>query len=203
MQIMEPTTKKGTTRRFSLGVARQRVIAFTFLCALSLATLAGMTTAQEPRKSGKAGGLLVTIREGGNVPLRQRLTELSKACGTPFFLDRQVDPEQSMEITAVDVPAEKVLSLVAEKFKLGECLVGKVLYIGPKSTTNRLPGVVAQRKGDVGKLQQARAPWNKSKPLKWDEAASPREIAAALAQEAGMAVAMDHCILKDHRRLAP
>ena len=125
------------------------------------------------------------MNAGGDVPLRQRLTELGKTYSTPFFLDRQVDPEQSLEISAVDVPAEKVLSLVAEKFELGECLLGKVLYIGPKSTTSRLPGVIAQRKGDVAKLQQARAVWNKSKPLKWDEAASPRDIATTLAQEAG------------------
>lgn len=180
---MDHTDNEGTTCQFSLGVARRGMIAFIFLSALAFAALACKATAQEPRKPGKAGGLLVTIREGGDVPLRQRLTELSKACGTTFFLDRQVDPEQSLEITAVDVPAEKVLSLVAEKFKLGECLVGKVLYIGPKSTASRLLGVVAQRKS--GLPAQARAAWNKSKELKWDEATTPRELAATLAQEGG------------------
>jgi hypothetical protein len=187
VQISNQAANDGTTSRFSPWVAPRSVIAFTFLSAVALTAIAGEATAQEPRKAGKAGRILVTL-EWGEVPLRERLTGFGKKYSVPILLDRRVDPDQKIDLSASDVPVEGVLALAAEKLKLGECVVGTVRYIGPKSTASRLPGILAQRKADVGKLQQARAAWNKSKPLKWDEAAAPRDIATALAQEAGAAI---------------
>lgn len=176
------TANDGTTRRFSPGVAQRRMIAFTFLSALTLATFAVEAAAQEPRKAGKEGRILVTL-EWGDVPLRQRLREFGKKYNVAVFLDRRVDPDQRIELFARDLPLEGVLAQAAENLKIGICTVGKAHYIGPKSTTSRLPGIVAQRKSMLP--QSSRAAWNKSKEMKWDEAATPREIAAALAQEAG------------------
>ena len=158
------------------------MIAFTFLSALTLATFAVEAAAQEPRKAGKEGRILVTL-EWGDVPLRQRLREFGKKYNVAVFLDRRVDPDQRIELFARDLPLEGVLAQAAENLKIGICTVGKAHYIGPKSTTSRLPGIVAQRKSMLP--QSSRAAWNKSKEMKWDEAATPREIAAALAQEAG------------------
>lgn len=183
MRNMEHTTNEGTTCRFSLGVARWGMIAFTFLSTVTFAALACETTAQEPRKAGKEGRILVTL-EWGDVPLRERLMEFGKKYSVAVFLDRRVDPDQRIELSVSDQPVEGVLAQAAEKLRLGSCTIGKTYYIGPKSTVSRLPGVVAQRKS--GLPLQSRAAWNKSKELKWDEAATPRVLVAALAQEGGM-----------------
>jgi hypothetical protein len=180
VQITDQIANDGTTSR-----GNPRVIAFTFFSAWLCLFFLNTAVAQEPRKAGKAGGLRVTQLVWGDAPLRERLTEFGKKYSVRVFLDRRIDPDQKIDLSVQDVPVEEVPAVVAEKFKLGACVVGSVHYIGPKGTTSRLPGVIAQRKGDVTRLQQARAAWNKSKPLKWDEAASPRDIAAALAQEAG------------------
>lgn len=182
MRNQKHTTNEGTTCRFSLGIAPWGMIAFTFLSTFTLAALACEATAQEPRKAGKEGRILVTL-EWGDVPLRERLMEFGKKYSVAVFLDRRVDPDQRIELSVSDQPVEGVLAQAAEKLKLGTCTIGKTHYIGPKSTVSRLPGVVAQRKS--GLPVQSRAAWNKSKELKWDEAATPRAIAAALAQEGG------------------
>lgn len=181
MEMTRQMANDWTTCRWRLRV----VTAFTFFSAWICFVLLGEAVAQESRKAGKEGRILVTL-EWGDVPLRQRLTEFGKKYNVPIFLDRRVDPDQRMDLSAQDLPVEGVLSLAAQKLKLGTCTVGKVHYIGPKSTASRLTGVIAQRKLDLRKLPpQARTVWNKSKELQWDEAASPRDIAAALAQEAG------------------
>ncbi len=183
MRNMEQTTNEETTCRFSLRVARWGMIAFTFLSTFTFAALACEAIAQEPRKAGKEGRILVTL-EWGDVPLRERLMEFGKKYSVAVFLDRRVDPDQRIELSVSDQPVEGVLAQAAEKLKLGTCTIGKTHYIGPKSTVSRLPGVVAQRKS--GLPLQARAAWNKSKELKWDEAATPRVLVAELAQEGGM-----------------
>lgn len=181
MEITEQMANDWTTCR-----RRRRVVtAFTFFSAWICLGLWSPAVAQEPRKAGKEGRILVTL-EWGEVPLRQRLTEFGKKYEVPIFLDRSVDPDQRIDLSAQDLPVEGVLSLAAQKLKLGTCTVGKVHYLGPKSTASRLTGVIAQRKLELRKLPpQARTVWSKAKELKWDEAASPRDIAAALAQEAG------------------
>ncbi|MCE9524857.1 MAG: hypothetical protein K8R36_02235 [Planctomycetales bacterium] len=181
---MDHTADEGTTSRFSPRVALRGMIAFTFLSALTLNTLAGGAAAQEPRKAGKEGRILVTL-DWGEVPLRERLTEFGKKYSVSVFLDRRVDPDQKIELSARDLPVEGVLAQVAENLKLGICTVGKVHYIGPRSITSRLPAVVAQRKSELAK-SPVRAIWTKPKELKWTEASSPRDLALALVQEAGL-----------------
>lgn len=184
MPMCNQSTNDGTTRRFSPWVARSGVIAFTFLSAIALIMLVGEASAQEPRKAGKEGRILVTL-DWGEVPLRERLTEFGKKYSVSVFLDRRVDPDQKIELSARDLPVEGVLAQAAENLKLGVCTIGKVHYIGPKSITSRLPTVVAQRKSELGK-SPVRALWSKPKELKWKEASSPRELVVALVQEADL-----------------
>jgi hypothetical protein len=169
----------GTTWRLS----RRVVIAITFFSACVSLSRCETTLAQEPRKAGKGGRTLVTL-EWAEVPLRDRLIEFGEKYSVAVFLDRRVDPDQKIELSARDLPVEGVLALAAEKLKLGTCLIGKIHYIGPPGMADVLPAIVAQRKRELAR-SPVRAAWNKSKELKWDEAASPRDIAAALAQEAG------------------
>lgn len=180
MHLISQLANDSTTRRLTLRV----VIAFMFLSAWLLFLLCPTSVAQPPRQPAKAGRILVTL-DWAEVPLRERLTEFGKKYGVAVFLDRRIDPDQKIELSVRDQPAEGVLALAAEKLKLGSCTLGKVHYIGPKGMTSVLPALVAQRKRELAK-SPARAAWNKVKELQWAEAASPRDIAAALAQEAGL-----------------
>jgi hypothetical protein len=178
VQITDQMVNDWTTSR-----GNPRLVAFTFFSAWLCLFFLNTAVAQEPRKTGKAGGIRVTL-DWGDVPLRERLTEFGKKYGVSVFLDRRVDPDQKIELSARDLPVEGVLALAAEKLKLGTCAIGKVHYIGPKGMTDVLPALVALRKRELARMA-TRAAWNKSKELKWDEATAPRDIAAALAEEAG------------------
>jgi hypothetical protein len=178
VQITDQMANDWTTWRWRL-----RAIAFTFFSAWLCLLFLNTAVAQEPRKAGKAGGIRVTL-DWGDVPLRDRLTEFGKKYGVSVFLDRRVDPDQKIELSARDLPVEGVLALAAEKLKLGTCTIGKAHYIGPKGMADVLPTLVALRKRELAQ-SPARAAWNKAKELKWKEASSPRELAAALAEEAG------------------
>ncbi len=179
MEWTNQTADDSTTRQWMLRV----VAAFTFFSAWFLHFPCRTSVAQESRQAGKGGRILVTL-DWAEVPLRDRLTEYGKKYNVAVFLDRRIDPDQKIELSARDLPVEGVLTLAAEKLKLATCILGKVHYIGPKGMTSVLPAIVAQRKRELAR-SPVRAAWNKSKEMKWIEAASPREVAAALAQETG------------------
>jgi hypothetical protein len=182
VQRSEQMANDGTTR---LGTPRVVTTFIFFSASLGLFPL-DKGIAEEPRQTRKAGRILVTL-DWAEVPLRERLTEFGKKYGVAVFLDRRVDPDQKIALSAQDLPVEGVPALLAEKLKLGECVIGKVHYIGPKGMANVLPAIVAQRKRELARMG-TRAAWNKSKELQWEEAASPRDIAAALAEEAGTSI---------------
>lgn len=138
------------------------------------------------RKSAKEGKVRITL-DWKEVLLRERLMAFGKKYNVPIFLDRRVDPDQKIELSARDMPVEEVPSLVAENLNLGRAILGKMHYIGPKASAGQLAPLVARRKSELSQLPaSSRAVWNKSKVLKWDEAAMPREIVTSLMAEAGM-----------------
>ena len=143
MQIKDQIAIDGTTSR-----GNPWVIAFTFVSAWLCLLFLNTAVAQEPRKAGKAGGIRVTL-DWGDVPLRERLTEFGKKYGVSVFLDRRVDPDQKIELSARDLPVEGVLALAAENLKLGTCTIGKVHSVRfgaalPFWEENVIPGTVPE-----------------------------------------------------------
>jgi hypothetical protein len=52
----------------------------------------------------------------------------------PLWLDRRVDPQQTVEVQFTDVPLTTALADLAEQHDLGVAQLDRVIYVGPKKT---------------------------------------------------------------------
>ena len=122
-----------------------------------------------------------------DAPLRAALVDLGKTQKIAILLDRRVDPGQSLDLTLKDEPLSDGLVQIAAKLKLGMGWVGGVAYFGPRATAQRLRTVAALRRQEISKLPIAIRPkFVRSRPSKWDDLTTPRELLVELGKEAGV-----------------
>jgi len=76
-----------------------------------------------------------------DVPLRDGLMNLSHAQRVAIFLDRRVDPDQTLTMKFADERLELGLQRIAAQLGIGMARVGDVIYFGPQETATRLPTV--------------------------------------------------------------
>src|SRR6185436_14642852 len=84
-------------------------------------------------------------------PLREGLTRLSQAYGVATFLDRRIDPDQPIKVSAHGQPLEEALRTVAHDGKSEITLLGSVVYFGPPEAARDLATLAALRKQEIGK----------------------------------------------------
>jgi hypothetical protein len=119
-----------------------------------------------------------------NITLRQALASVAKTQHIAVLLDRRVDPDQKVELTFENIPLEEALERIASRLKIGVTILDGVAYFGPPDITERLRTVATLRKEEVDHLPTlARTRWMQSKPWQWEILSTPRDLAAALAQE--------------------
>jgi hypothetical protein len=122
-------------------------------------------------------------------PLREGLVSLSHATGVCIFLDRQIDPNQEVELSA-DEPLENLLETLAAKINATPAVLGPVVYLGPKETAGKLSTLAASRHKDAAALPaQIRSRLLKSEAWKWDEPAEPKILLDGLAAKGGVTIA--------------
>ena len=117
-----------------------------------------------------------------DVPLRDALERLAQTQQIAYFLDRRIDPDRLISISANAVPLEMVVQMLAQKAGGGSCHVGSVVYIGPADTARVLATVAAvqaefarqSREPAVRELFAAAA-------LSWPELTEPRKLLTDLA----------------------
>lgn len=137
---------------------------------------------------------LATPLEGGaqwsGRELRDALRSLSRqeAVRVPIVLDRRVDPGQKLEHKLDEnLPLADALEKFAAKLNLGVGRVGPVLYVGPRSTTQRLWTVAEIRREDSKKLPATlRRKLDRPLPTQWDDFAQPRNLLEELAAEGAL-----------------
>ncbi len=117
-------------------------------------------------------------------PLRGALERLTETQQVAIMLDRRIDPEQKIDISAKDVALERFVAALAAKQAAGVCQVGSVLYVGPTATVGVLPIMVAQQEDKAQTL-----PADKKKRLlkatvwKWPRLTTPRTLIDELEQD--------------------
>lgn len=118
-----------------------------------------------------------------DVPLRDALNRMASSQEIAFFLDRRLDPDQLISISANAIPLEMVVQTVAKKAGGGSCHVGSVVYIGPADTARNLATVAAVQEDFA---RQSRDPAIRelfsSEAVQWPELTEPRELLTDLAQ---------------------
>jgi hypothetical protein len=128
----------------------------------------------------------VNITWEGN-PLRQALTDLSRAQGVAVLIDRRVDPGRKLDLSLEQVRLGAALQDIARRQGLGVSRVGPVAYFGPPGVAARLRTVTALRTNDVGRLPPtAGRLWLASRPMAWKDFATPRELLTQLAEQNGL-----------------
>jgi hypothetical protein len=121
--------------------------------------------------------------------LRDGLARLSQAYGVAIFLDRRIDPQQELTLSARDETLEMLLRRIARDAQAAAATVGAVIYIGPSPTASRLATLAAIRRQDVAKLPgDARARLLRAQAWEWPELSQPRQLLQDLAREAEVTV---------------
>jgi hypothetical protein len=134
----------------------------------------------------------------GDRELRGALESLGKNTGVTIFLDRRIDPNRKLTLSAADEPLRTLLLRVAEQVEAGVSLVGSVVYVGPKSTASKLLALAALRRQEAGKLPaDLRIRLSKSEVWSWNDLAEPRQLLVDLAERGGVRVANPELIPHD------
>lgn len=125
----------------------------------------------------------------------------------PLWIDRRVDPNAPIELTASDQPLRDVLNSIAAPHNWAATPYHGVLYFGPKQTADELLTLSALARQSIAKASpEVRSRW--LKPEAWTIArlSEPRELLKQLARSAGAAVVDEHLVPHDlwpERQLPP
>ncbi|MCC9604659.1 hypothetical protein LOC68_26925 [Blastopirellula sp. JC732] len=118
-----------------------------------------------------------------DVPLRDALQRLAQTQEIAFFLDRRIDPDRLVSLSANAVPLEMVVQMLAQKAGGGSCHVGSVVYIGPADTARDLATVAAVQ---TDFARQSRDPAMRelvaAEALSWPDLTEPRKLLTDFAQ---------------------
>jgi hypothetical protein len=156
--------------------------------------LASVVRGQEPIVWKTGPALETQLKQQYNIqwqdrPLRPVLTRLARETAVATFLDRRIDPDQPLSLEVTDIPLNQLHDRIASAVGASVCRVSAVKYIGPSGVAGKLPSVAAQRRSEAAKMpSDLRARLLKQQPLSWPELIEPRDLVAALAEEAGLSV---------------
>jgi hypothetical protein len=119
--------------------------------------------------------------------LREALTGLSRAKQVAVFLDRRVDPDQTLQMSLKEAPLGDVFRQVAASRGLGVSHFGPVIYLGPARFTARLRTLAALRLEDVRRLPaEAGLRYVRTQRMAWDDLAEPRRLLERVTRENGL-----------------
>lgn len=119
-------------------------------------------------------------------PIRDALRNLSRNQRVAIWLDRRVDPGMKLQFDAKGLPLAITLDQLCEKYRMGNSVVGPVVYIGPAATAEKLATVAAVRRQQVGRHSAtARAKWAKATAWHIPQLSEPRALFQELVREAG------------------
>lgn len=121
------------------------------------------------------------------IPLREALRNLSRNQRVAIWLDRRIDPDQSIEFSTANVPLQVALQQLALREGCGISVLADIVYVGPASTAERLATVAALRRSDAGDFPAAaKKALLQQRPAHWPELSVPREMLTLMATKAGV-----------------
>ncbi len=122
-------------------------------------------------------------------PLRQALETVARTQHIAIMIDRRIDPDSPVGLSARDTPVRELIAqLAAQCGGTPTCLDG-VVYVGPRMLTLHLATTAQQRRSEAQRLTGRAAERLAAKRAwRWDELAEPRALVADLAREADLRV---------------
>ena len=121
--------------------------------------------------------------------LRAGLQSLAERNRVAVLLDRRIDPGQELNLDIKDQTLLEAFDHLAADRRMGLSLLGSVAYFGPTATAEKLRTVAALREQEIAELPAVRLRvWQRRQPLRWPDRATPRQLLADLAADAGVIV---------------
>ena len=144
---------------------------------------AGGSEFNESQTIRHAALLKTSITWTGNT-LRDGLMRFAAVRKIDIFLDRRVDPSQTIAISARDVTEDEFLRQVADLVSAGLTQIGELYYIGPRSTTENLATVAALRREELRQYDaNITRRWFQSQAMSWKKLTQPKILVRELAAE--------------------
>ena len=132
------------------------------------------------------------------VPLREAIGRLQPLFDEPVFVDRRVDPNIRVSLDIAATSAEQVLKALAAVHELGVGRLGKLIYLGPRSSAEQLRSTVAQRSKEIiGLPAELRPSLMRKQQLTWPRLSQPRQLAASAIEQCGWRIAEPERITHD------
>lgn len=133
------------------------------------------------------------------VPLREVATRLTTLGGVAIVVDRRIDPSTAITLAVSAEPLDEVLAAVAPQAAAEVALLDGHARIAPADAAALARAGEAAREQEIRRLEpklqrlaQARRAWA------WPEGAQPRDLLAAAAAEAGIALEGLSALPHDH-----
>lgn len=122
-------------------------------------------------------------------PLRASLAGLARTQQVAVLLDRRIDPDCRLDLVLRDLPLGRALAEIAARQSAATAQLGPLVYVGPARSATRLRTLAELRRRDaasVGGSIGRRLLGERT--MRWDDLAEPRQLLAALGQEAGLEI---------------
>jgi len=123
------------------------------------------------------------------VKLQALISSIAASQRVCIFLDRRVNPDQTVDFRATGASLERTLQQLAQQLKIGSCKIGDCIYLGPISTTHCLATVSEIKRQQ---LQQAPTPIKRqltAAPLQWPQLTVPADLLESQVTAAGLRLA--------------
>ena len=165
-------------------------------CMATLAVVTLLLTTQWSLAERRSKGQVTATWQ--RQALGKALTRLAASQEIPLWLDRRVDPQQTIDSQFTDFSVEKVLDELAKKKGLSWVWLGELVYIGPVGAAGELPPLIQQAHNSIGEIpagEQQR--WLQAGPRRWPRLSQPRALVRDLAGELGVELVGDEQITHD------
>ncbi|MCH7750995.1 MAG: STN domain-containing protein [Planctomycetes bacterium] len=163
-----------------------RTISFAVAFALGALCLATLLLAQR-----------VTATWQGQ-QLGTALERLASTRQAPLWLDRRVDPRQTVDVQFTDVPFAQALAKLTEQHSLGVTQLDSVIYVGPRKTARGLATLARRARAALAQAPAAqRQQWLRAAPSSWPRLTQPRALLKELLAQAGIELVDDKLVAHD------
>lgn len=168
----------------------QRCATFLFAVAISTVVLRAAEKSDKSPMTYLTGPALrerldlTTNATWTRASLQRILQSITEADRVAIIRDRHIDPTRQIDISFNGETLELGLNRLALKVGGGLSIVENVVYIGPPKVAQRLKTLAALRRAEIQTLPIAeRQKLIQSRPWRWKELSTPRELLADLSRE--------------------
>ncbi len=126
-----------------------------------------------------------------HIDLRAIVRAVEDGPHVALLLDRRLDPTVERSFSVSSDTLRECFDRLAAECDAGATIVGSVVYIGPRSSAEKLRTLVALRKAELKDLQipeSRRSVFTRGKDFRWDDLERPADLVRRLAEGFGLEV---------------